>query len=68
MKKFSHFIIEQRVLIFIVISLTTFFFGYKVKDIEVHTKFADLLPQEHEYVKLHNRIKNSQFRGNGTSG
>jgi len=62
MKKFSHFIIEQRVLIFITISLATLFFGYKIKDLEVHTKFADLLPQGHEYVKLHNRIR-SQFGG-----
>ncbi len=62
MKKFSHVIIEQRVLIFIAISLATLFFGYKIKDLEVHTKFADLLPQGHEYVKLHNRIR-SQFGG-----
>jgi predicted RND superfamily exporter protein len=62
MNKFSDFIIEKRLAILIIISLITFFFGYKVKDLEVHTKFADLLPQGHEYIKLHNRIR-SQFGG-----
>jgi predicted RND superfamily exporter protein len=62
MKKFSHFIIENRIGIFIIISLTTLVFAYQVKDLKVSTNFADLLPQGHEYIKLHNRIR-SQFGG-----
>ena len=45
MKKLSDFIIEKRLPILITISLITLFFGYKVTDLKVHTKFADLLPQ-----------------------
>jgi len=62
MKKFSSFIVEQRIWILIIIFLPTLFFLYKIKDLQVHTKFADLLPQGHEYIKLHNRIR-SQFGG-----
>ena len=62
MKKFSSFIVEKRIWILIIICLPTIFFLYKIKDLQVHTKFADLLPQKHEYIKLHNRIR-SQFGG-----
>jgi predicted RND superfamily exporter protein len=62
MKQLSDFIIGKRLAVLIIISLITLFFGYKVKDLEVYTKFADLLPQGHEYIKLHNRIR-SQFGG-----
>jgi len=62
MKKFSDFIIENRIGIFTIISLTTLFFAYQIKDLKVSTNFADLLPQGHEYIKLHNKIR-SQFGG-----
>jgi len=65
MKKLSDFIIEKRLLVLTIISLISLFFVYKVKDIEVYTKFADLLPQGHEYIKVHNRIR-AQFGGANT--
>jgi predicted RND superfamily exporter protein len=65
MKKFADFIIEKRVLVLTILSLISLFFVYKVKDIEVYTKFADLLPQGHEYIKVHNRIR-AQFGGANT--
>ncbi|NOQ86035.1 MAG: RND transporter, partial [Deltaproteobacteria bacterium] len=65
MKKFSDFIIEKRLLVLTILSLISLFFVYKVKDIEVYTKFADLLPQGHEYIEVHNRIR-AQFGGANT--
>jgi predicted RND superfamily exporter protein len=65
MKKFSDFIIEKRLLVLTILSLISLFFVYKVKDIEVYTKFADLLPQGHEYIKVHNSIR-AQFGGANT--
>jgi predicted RND superfamily exporter protein len=62
MNKLSDFIIEKRILILSITMVITFFFAYKLKDLKVFTKFADLLPQGHEYIKLHNRIR-SQFGG-----
>ena len=65
MKKLSDFIIEKRVLFFTIISVVTIFFIYRTGNIKVYTKFADLLPQGHEYIKVHNRIR-AQFGGANT--
>ena len=65
MKKFSDFVIEQRVVILTITFLLTCFFGYHLRDLKVYTKFADLLRQGHEYIKLHNRIR-ARFGGANT--
>ncbi|MDX1779397.1 MAG: hypothetical protein R3339_11000, partial [Thermodesulfobacteriota bacterium] len=65
MKKLADFIIEKRLILLIVISVITLFFLYRTTQIEVYTKFADLLPQNHEYIKLHNEIR-SKFGGANT--
>jgi predicted RND superfamily exporter protein len=65
MKKFADFIIDKRWWILALISLMSFFFVYKVKDLKVYTKFADLLPQGHAYIKVHNKIR-AQFGGANT--
>jgi len=65
MRKLSDFIIEKRLWILSITFLFTLFFVDRVKDLKVYTKFADLLPQEHEYIKLHNRIR-AKFGGANT--
>jgi len=65
MKKFSNFIIERRIWVLSIISIITLFFIYKAMDLKIYTKFADLLPQKHEYIKVHNRIR-AQFGGANT--
>ena len=37
--------------------LITLFFGYYVAKLKVATVFDDLLPQGHEYIKVHNRFR-----------
>ena len=72
MKKLADVIIEKRLLFLAVISLVSLFFLYKIKDLEVYTKFADLLPQGHEYIKVHNKIQIPirwcQYHDHGSSG
>ena len=65
MKKFADLIIEQRLWFLTAISLITLLFIFLLKDLKVYTKFADLLPQGHEYIKVHNRIR-AQFGGANT--
>ncbi|MBW1840054.1 MAG: hypothetical protein JRI49_08975 [Deltaproteobacteria bacterium] len=65
MKKFSDLIIEKRQWFLVIISLITLFFTFLLKDLKVYTRYADLLPQKHEYIKTHNRIR-SQFGGANT--
>ncbi|MBW1824966.1 MAG: hypothetical protein JRI87_10435, partial [Deltaproteobacteria bacterium] len=65
MKKFADLIIEKRLWFITAISLITLFFIFLLKDLKVYTKFADLLPQKHEYIKTHNSIR-SRFGGANT--
>ena len=65
MKRFADIIIEKRLLFLAIIILVSLFFAYKLKDLEVYTKYADLLPQGHEYIKVHNKIR-AQFGGANT--
>ena len=65
MKKLSEFIIEKRIWVLIVIALITLFFIYEVRGLKIYTKYADLLPQGHKYIKVHNDIRSS-FGGANT--
>jgi len=54
MKRFAEFVLKNRLLIVVVISLITIFFGYKiVANLRIGTNFSDLLPQTHPYITLH---------------
>jgi len=62
MKKLADFVIDKRGWFLAAISIITLFFLYQVKNLKVYTTFADLLPQNHEYIKVHNSIR-SRFGG-----
>ena len=69
MEKFADFVMKKRILILTAIMLVTLFFLYHLIDprgfftdvpilkLRVETNFADLLPQRHPYIKIHNKIK-----------
>lgn len=42
-----------------VIAVLTVFFGMQVPNVQMYSDFADLLPQKHEYIKLHNSIRDT---------
>jgi len=58
MERFANFIIEKRNLLLVVIVGVTVFFGYHASTIQVKTIFSDLLPQNHEYIDVHNEVRN----------
>jgi len=41
------------------IALATVFFAVQVPNVQMYSDFADLLPQEHPYIKLHNSIRDT---------
>lgn len=41
------------------IFLATLFFAFQIPGVKMYSDFADLLPQEHTYIELHNEIKES---------
>ena len=57
MKKFAEFIVRKRLLILVIISIITCFFMYALTNLSVKTILSDLLPQEHPYIKVHNKIR-----------
>ena len=57
MKKLADFIIEKRAWILFSILAITLFFAFKVNELQVYSKFADLLPQGHSFIKVYNDIR-----------
>jgi predicted RND superfamily exporter protein len=52
-------LIEYRHPISIVVLIVTALFGYWAFQLRLVTSFSDLLPQDHEYIKIHNRFSGS---------
>jgi len=42
-----------------VIALVTLFFALQIPGVKMYSDFAELLPQEHPYIQLHNEIRNT---------
>ncbi len=42
-----------------VLLLVTLFFASQIPGVRMYSDFADLLPQEHPYIQLHNQIRDS---------
>ena len=57
MEKFAEFCIKRKNIVMGIILLITLFFGYYVTKLKVATVFDDLLPQGHEYIKVHNKFR-----------
>lgn len=58
MERIADLIIEKRWYFLAVIILITGFFGYHASHMKVQTLFSDLLPQNHEYINVHNEVRN----------
>ncbi len=57
MKKLADFVITRRLLVLIIITAITVYFGYQLRHLTVGTNFNELLPQTHPYVKIHNEFR-----------
>ncbi|MDD3519488.1 MAG: MMPL family transporter, partial [Chromatiales bacterium] len=42
-----------------IIAVLTLFFGMQVPKVQMYSEFSDLLPQKHEYIQLHNAIRDT---------
>ena len=58
MERVADHVIEKRNIYLILAIIITIFFGWQCRKLSVKTVFADLLPQQHPYIKLHNEIRN----------
>jgi predicted RND superfamily exporter protein len=63
MERLGKFIIDKRGPILVITAIVTSFFAYQLFKIRVlTTSFAELLPQQHPYIELHNEVRD-QFGG-----
>jgi len=53
----ASWLIRYRGWVISLITITTLALGYSAAQIEVKTVFQDLLPYDHEYIKTHNKFK-----------
>jgi len=58
MERLADHVIEKRNIYTTIAIIITIFFGWQCRKLSVKTVFADLLPQTHPYIKLHNEIRN----------
>jgi predicted RND superfamily exporter protein len=58
MERLADHVIEKRNIYLTIAIIATIFFGWQCRKLSIKTVFADLLPQKHPYIKLHNEIRN----------
>ena len=56
-ERFVRALLRYRVVLALVIGCMSIYFGYQCSKIRLVTSFSDLLPQKHEYVKVHNEFQ-----------
>ncbi len=57
--KLSNFLFDHRRFVLFTVALVTVFFAWQIPSVRMLSDFADLLPQDHEYIKLHNEIRDT---------
>ena len=58
MERLANHVIAKRNIYTAIAIILTIFFCWQCRKLSVKTVFADLLPQKHPYIKLHNEIRN----------
>ena len=57
--RFGNLLFDHRKVVLTVLLLITCWFAYYIPAVRMLSDFADLLPQEHPYIKLHNSIRDT---------
>jgi len=58
-ERIAAWFIRARVVVVVLIALLTAFFAYSAMHVNIETRFDDLMPQKHSYVKVHQEFKQS---------
>lgn len=57
--RFGNLLFNSRKVVLLIILAITGFFAAQIPAVRMSSDFADLLPQEHPYIKLHNSIRDT---------
>ena len=55
--RIANWVLDHRAVVFLCIVVPTLALAYALPKIEVYSRFADLLPAKHDYIKNYNRMK-----------
>ncbi len=56
LKRLGELLIRFRIAVSIAVAIVTVFFAYHAAQLKLVTSFAELLPQNHPYIQIHNRF------------
>lgn len=56
-QRLANWMLDHRAITFLFIVVPTIALAYALPNIEVYSRFADLLPAKHDYIKNYNRMK-----------
>lgn len=57
--RFGNLLFDHRKVVLVIIMAITAWFAYHIPTVRMLSDFADLLPQQHPYIKLHNSIRDT---------
>ncbi len=57
--RFGNLLFDHRKVVLLIVMLITGWFAYHIPAVRMLSDFADLLPQQHPYIKLHNSIRDT---------
>jgi uncharacterized protein len=57
--RFGNLLFDHRKLVLLAVMLVTAWFAWHIPAVRMLSDFADLLPQQHPYIKLHNSIRDT---------
>ena len=57
--RFGNALFDHRKLVLLIVMLITAWFAWHIPTVRMLSDFADLLPQQHPYIKLHNSIRDT---------
>lgn len=57
--RFGNLLFDHRKTVLVIVALVTAWFAWHIPAVRMLSDFADLLPQEHPYIQLHNRIRDT---------
>jgi len=55
--RIANWVVDHRKIAYMLVLIPSLLLAYSIPSIEVFSRFSDLLPQKHEYVKNYNRMK-----------
>jgi len=56
-QKLAHWMLDHRIITIMMVLIPSIILAWALPTIEVYSRFADLLPAQHEYIKNYNRMK-----------